>query len=108
MFVKRLTANRRVMSSNLDSKMRANCFACAVHSVYISFFLSILFFFFLNKIPVSCPSNRSVTGLVTGTGVRDGVLFCSRLEKDEGSCDDSGMCQYFWLTTCKADFSGKE
>ncbi|GBM49568.1 hypothetical protein AVEN_186674-1 [Araneus ventricosus] len=23
---------------------------------------------FLNKIPVSCPSNRSVTGLVTGTG----------------------------------------
>ncbi|GBM39639.1 hypothetical protein AVEN_251566-1 [Araneus ventricosus] len=35
-----------------------------------------LFFFFLNKIPVSCPSNRSVTDLVTGTGIRDGVLFC--------------------------------
>ncbi|GBN58896.1 hypothetical protein AVEN_171980-1 [Araneus ventricosus] len=30
----------------------------------------------LARQPVSCPSNRSVTGLVTGTGVRDGVLFC--------------------------------
>ncbi|GBO34097.1 hypothetical protein AVEN_143515-1 [Araneus ventricosus] len=27
---------------------------------------------------MSCPSNRSVTGLVTGTGIRDGVLFCRR------------------------------
>ncbi|GBN22532.1 Jerky -like [Araneus ventricosus] len=29
-------------------------------------------------------------------------------KKDEGSYDYSGMCQCFWLTSCKADFGGKE
>ncbi|GBO31871.1 hypothetical protein AVEN_137102-1 [Araneus ventricosus] len=33
-------------------------------------------FFALNKFPMSCPSNRSETEIATGTGVRDGVLFC--------------------------------
>ncbi|GBM76132.1 hypothetical protein AVEN_272978-1 [Araneus ventricosus] len=28
--------------------------------------------------------------------------------KNEGSCDDSEMCQCVWLTSCKADFGGKE